>query len=91
MQNKKSPYQEGREAYDARTAENQHPKNPHQEFSGKWCEWNRGYNSCWMPSLAAEKAMIPDSERSPRSLEYEGIILHDGLGAFTVKLKRNRS
>lgn len=42
-QNKKSPYAEGREAYTR-----QQSKNPYPEFSGKWCEWNRGFNSMWM-------------------------------------------
>ena len=86
-QNKTSPYQEGREAYHAKTAEDPHPKNPHPEFSGKWCEWNRGYNSCWMPLLATEKARTPDSERPPRSHMHEGIVLRDGFGSFTVKLR----
>lgn len=35
----------------------------------------------------AIKALTPDSERTPRT--REGIILHDGLGSFMVKLRSN--
>lgn len=50
---KKSPYQEGREAYNSNREliEAGIPakcSNPYPEFSDKWCEWNRGFNSCWM-------------------------------------------
>lgn len=44
-QNKTSPYEEGRLAYaDRQQNGGEHRKNPYEEFSGRWCEWNRGYN-----------------------------------------------
>ncbi len=51
MSNNKSPYQLGQEAYGRGD-----DKNPFEQFSVKWGDWNRGYNSCWMPQWKQEQA-----------------------------------
>lgn len=51
-QNKKSPYQEGDEAYKL----DKKSKNPHVEFSLKWAEWNRGFNKNFLRKLREEGA-----------------------------------